>query len=485
MTVRYQWKLGGSAVSGATARTWTLPPTAAGKKVTVTVTGAKTGYSSVSRRSGATTAVRAGSLSSSTPTVSGSAIVRGTLTASHGTWTRGTSFHYRWYRNGAATGVTSSTYSLGFVDQGTSITVAVTGAKTGYASKTVTSAVVGIGSPSDLRNGEVLTANEYLRSPNGAYTLLMQSDGNFVEYGPSGALWATGTSGTGSDHVVMQSDGNLVVYSPSSAHWGSGTDGYGAGVSLAVQDDANVVLYRNGSAVWDKAVVRWIVVGAKAMSGSITGTQSMSGPTLHSTQYGVYPPGTKVPVVCGTPSGQGVPGAFTSSADSTWHRLLTGDWVPDADFYTGTNGLFPGEPDCTPPGGGAGASKLDAYVAAHPAGSEVGDGQCVALVKDYLHAVWGENPGALGNGVDYRAGGTGGNFLSSNGWTWSTSQSFQPGDILVWGVGAYTSSYGHVAIWFNENGHQMYEQNGTGANALRIFYGNFFSSGYLGHWHHN
>lgn len=490
-TIRYAWKRNGSVITNAASQNYVVATADQSTSLTVTVTGSKTGYLTKSLTSAAVsipalvaTPPAPLTLTSSTPTITGNPRSRETLTANTGTWTSGTRFQYVWKRNGSAIpGATGQSYVPGLGDQGTSITVTVTGSKSGYTSKTLTSGAVSISAPSQLLNGEQLTVNQSLRSPNGAYVLVMQSDGNLVEYGPSGAVWASGTGGA--DHVVMQSDGNLVVYSPSAAKWGSGTDGYGAGVTLSLQDDSNLVLYRIGSAVWTRAVVRWLVVGANAKSGSTPGTQSMSGPTLASTQYGIYPPGAKVPVVCGTQSGQGVAGAFTSAKDTTWHRLLGGDWVPDSDFYTGTNGLFAGEPDCTPAGGGNGASKLDSYVAAHPAGGQVGDGQCVALVKDYLRTVWGENPGALGNAIDYRSGGTGGNFLTANGWTWSTNQSFSPGDILVWGAGSYTSSYGHVAIWFNENGHQMYEQNGTGANALRVFYGNFFASGYLGHWHHN
>jgi hypothetical protein len=57
-----------------------------------------------------------------------------------------------------------------------------------------------------------LSAGQSIWSPNGAYELIMQTDGNLVEYGSSGALWATGTSGS-NNHVTMQTDGNLVIYS--------------------------------------------------------------------------------------------------------------------------------------------------------------------------------------------------------------------------------------------------------------------------------
>jgi hypothetical protein len=399
------------------------------------------------------------------------------------------SLAYQWRANGSAIGgATGKTFVPGFDQEDVAVSVTVTGSKASFATKTATSAAVTIASPSQLNNGEVLPSNKQLRSPNGAYALIMQGDGNLVQYGPSGAVWSTGTSGA--DHAVMQSDGNLVLYSSGGdARWGSGTDGYGAGVTLSLQDDGNLVLYRDGSAVWTRSVVRWLTVAANAMSSGTPGTQSMSGPTLLSTQYGIYAPGQRLPVVCGTPNGQGVKGAYSSTLDPTWHRLLGGDWVPDADFLTGTNGLFAGEPDCTPAGGGVGANKVDSYVAAHPAGTTVGTGQCVALVKDYVHAVFGQNPGAIGNAVDYQPGRTGGIFFAENGWVWHASQDFQEGDVLVWSQtvlsGGAINSYGHVAIWYKGD-NPRYDQNGAGG-ALKIGFGKFFSGGgnvYAGYWRH-
>lgn len=101
-----------------------------------------------------------------------------------------------------------------------------------------------------LTAGQKLLAGQKLTSPNGDYRLSMQADGNFVVYGPSGALWATGTKGA-NNYAIMQSDGNLVVYASSNAPlWNSGTWDQ-PGTSLVLQDDGNAVLYRSGKAVWD------------------------------------------------------------------------------------------------------------------------------------------------------------------------------------------------------------------------------------------
>jgi surface antigen len=100
---------------------------------------------------------------------------------------------------------------------------------------------------------QTLSAGQSIWSPNGAYELIMQNDGNLVEYGPSGALWATSTSGS-NNHVTMQTDGNLVVYnSGGSPLWQSGTGGNSGGFILDLQNDANLVIYGvHGGAIWSR-----------------------------------------------------------------------------------------------------------------------------------------------------------------------------------------------------------------------------------------
>jgi hypothetical protein len=89
----------------------------------------------------------------------------------------------------------------------------------------------------------------------GGYVLIMQTDGNLVEYdSASHALWNSNTAGQPGNFVVMQTDGNLVVYSSGGSwRWQSGTNGYG-NASLAIQTDGNVVVYSSGgSPLWAKS----------------------------------------------------------------------------------------------------------------------------------------------------------------------------------------------------------------------------------------
>ena len=363
-TLSYQWYVGSGAVTGATGRAWTLPAAAAGRSIHVTVTARRSGYATASRASAAKK-VAPGLLAAPRPTISGPATVGSTLTALPGTWRPAATLRYQWRRSGAAvSGATGPTYVVGFADEGAEISVSVTGTVAGYAAASVTSAAVTVAVPSVLSAGQTLLAGQYLRSPSGQYTLVQQGDGNLVEYKNSTAVWASGTHGSGL-RLAMQTDGNAVVYDGGSARWSTDSWGVG-GTRLVLQDDGNLVVYdANGKALWAPSVVGWITVYTGSTAGSASGTQSQSQATLNSTQFRVYPVGTRLPVTCGITNGQAVDGSATpgTTKTSTWHRLLWGDWVADADFRTTVDGLVPrgvlgfvaNEPNC---GGGGQATNL-------------------------------------------------------------------------------------------------------------------------------
>lgn len=95
---------------------------------------------------------------------------------------------------------------------------------------------------SDVRPNEAIFQDQRVWTNNGRYFVVMQADGNLVEYGPGGAMWASNTSGTPAPWAVMQADGNFVVYSGAgNPVFNTGT-GFG-GTTLAVQDDGNLVEY--------------------------------------------------------------------------------------------------------------------------------------------------------------------------------------------------------------------------------------------------
>ncbi|MEV3911917.1 hypothetical protein [Streptomyces canus] len=102
-----------------------------------------------------------------------------------------------------------------------------------------------------LLPGQRLNPGDRLASPNGLNVLVLQTDGNLVEYIPGGrAIWATNTRVSNSV-LFMQADGNLVVVAPGNRPvWASATSGK-PGSILELQDDRNLVVYAPGHvAVW-------------------------------------------------------------------------------------------------------------------------------------------------------------------------------------------------------------------------------------------
>jgi hypothetical protein len=110
-----------------------------------------------------------------------------------------------------------------------------------------------------------LIQGQCLTSPNN-HRACMQSDGNFVVYGPGGnAIWASGAPANAMApfKVFMQSDGNVVLYDGKNvAIWHSALNptfaekqrSVGGPFALVMQDDGNLVAYAsNGTPVfWTK-----------------------------------------------------------------------------------------------------------------------------------------------------------------------------------------------------------------------------------------
>lgn len=96
----------------------------------------------------------------------------------------------------------------------------------------------------------VLHHGDSVDSCDGRFRLVMQGDGNLVLYQHRvGALWSTGTHGTGATHAVMQGDGNLVVYAWGTPLWASGTHGHPGAIAV-VQSDGNLVVHGSAGPIW-------------------------------------------------------------------------------------------------------------------------------------------------------------------------------------------------------------------------------------------
>ena len=141
-----QWLRDGTAITGATGTTYQATTADTGKKLSVKVTGTKTGYTTASQTSAATAAVAEADplnfTATPTPTITGTAKVGQTLTAKPGTWTPAPDkLATQWLRDGTAiTGATGTTYQATTADTGKKLSVKVTGTKTGYTTASKTSA---------------------------------------------------------------------------------------------------------------------------------------------------------------------------------------------------------------------------------------------------------------------------------------------------------------------------------------------------------
>lgn len=125
----YQWYADGKAISNATKPTIKLGSAQQGKKLSVKVTGKKSGYTTAVKTS--TQTAKAPKVA--TPSISGSAAVGSKLTAKTGSWTTGTAISYQWLADGKAVSkATKSTYTPSSAMAGKAITVKITGKKSGY-----------------------------------------------------------------------------------------------------------------------------------------------------------------------------------------------------------------------------------------------------------------------------------------------------------------------------------------------------------------
>lgn len=139
---RYQWTANGAAVSGATGTTFTPGPTELGKRIALTVTAARTAYRSGVSTSAATTSTAAGVQAvQQPPVIEGTPQVDQTLTADPGAYSPSPqTAKVQWLADGVAIpGATAKTFVPRQQQAGTRLSVAVTTARPGYATRTTTS----------------------------------------------------------------------------------------------------------------------------------------------------------------------------------------------------------------------------------------------------------------------------------------------------------------------------------------------------------
>lgn len=136
VTFAYQWLRGGVPIVGATSPKYAFVAEDVRHRISVRVTGSKTGFSTKAVTSAQTVAVALGTIANSVaPTATGLAKVGSALTASEGTWTpSGIAYAYQWYAGGIAIdGATARSFVPTAAQLAKTMTVRVTSTKAGYA----------------------------------------------------------------------------------------------------------------------------------------------------------------------------------------------------------------------------------------------------------------------------------------------------------------------------------------------------------------
>lgn len=135
VTFTYQWRRGGVAVTDATLPFYVLSSADIGFTISCVITGSYPTYPSLDVTTAETAAVRAAvppsvaPTNNSLPVISGTYTTGNTLTVTPGSWTAypAPAYSYQWYRSGTlVSGAIFTTYTLGPVDVGSTMTVTVT-----------------------------------------------------------------------------------------------------------------------------------------------------------------------------------------------------------------------------------------------------------------------------------------------------------------------------------------------------------------------
>lgn len=135
----YAWTRDGQPIDGATGATYTPTADDLGSTIGVTATGVLQGYTTETNDATTTSDVIAGT-QHGVVTIPATATSGSALTASTTDWVDGTTFAYRWLRDGTAIdGATDRSYTPADADLGHALSVEVTGTLAGWNGLTTTS----------------------------------------------------------------------------------------------------------------------------------------------------------------------------------------------------------------------------------------------------------------------------------------------------------------------------------------------------------
>lgn len=97
-----------------------------------------------------------------------------------------------------------------------------------------------------------LFPNDFIQDPGNNWRLIMQGDGNLVEYGPHGSVWSNRKIGKGLQYLALEGNGHIVTRTVTNGSLTWNTSGGGS--FFQIQGDGNLVLYNSANrAIW----ARW------------------------------------------------------------------------------------------------------------------------------------------------------------------------------------------------------------------------------------
>ncbi|WP_303621050.1 peptidoglycan DD-metalloendopeptidase family protein [Microbacterium oleivorans] len=291
VTFAYQWLRGGSPIAGATARTYRPVAADAGKVVSVRITGARSGYTTVVRTS-AGTSVFAAFTATPTPTISGTLKAGSTLSVQTGQWQpSSTALRVQWRVDGGAiAGATGQAWQVPTWAAGRSVTVSVTATKKDYRTVTKTSAAkkVSWSLGDTITPGTTLRTGVQLTSPDGRYAFKMLGDGNVAVTRGYALVRTAKTTGTLDGTLVFTGDGELMLLNENDvALWSSKTAGLGATALRLGNDGILRLLDGEGKAVWTSLRMP-VVSDATAAGSSVPGRYGWAYPLRPNGSFTTY-----------------------------------------------------------------------------------------------------------------------------------------------------------------------------------------------------
>jgi hypothetical protein len=329
----YKWLRNGRPILGATAQTYTLTAADQGAAISVKVIGSRAKYKPKSKTSKRTSKVKAGQITTATPTITGVVAVGRTLAVTPGAWQpSGLSFSYEWKVAGV-TAATGGSWTVPASALGKTITVTATATKTGYLTSSRTSSA-----SSPVASGSLTGSVPTISGTAQVGAALTATPGS---WGPSPVSLA---------YQWIRSGTPIAGATGSSYSLSSADQGKQLTVSVTGSKTGYSPLTKTGG---PSGVVQ--AAPPTGVFGTVMArTQRMSDANLTSSQAGWYEASARLQLSC-YKHGQSVKGYYSGSVgnggwDDIWYQVSDGYFVADIDINTGSNSPVTGACAAPPAG---------------------------------------------------------------------------------------------------------------------------------------